>query len=110
MKSNFVRFLFAFVLAASVWGYFLDLECLLNRCETNSVAHTQCVSPAVLPDGSIPPVVLPEFAIIPSLIEFCIPAAPPIEVAAFPELHPPAEYLHFRAATPRRGPPTSLLS
>ncbi|MBX3167583.1 MAG: hypothetical protein KF760_09230 [Candidatus Eremiobacteraeota bacterium] len=113
MKFNFLRFAFAFVLAAAVWGYFLDLECLLNRCDhtrVTSATHGQCASPVILPDGASPPVVLPEFALPPALADLVAWAAPIPQVAAYSRLHPPPEFLFSREASSRRGPPLSALS
>lgn len=90
-------------------GYFLDVECMVNGCETTtSVAHGECVSPAILPD-SHPPAQIAEFSILPALLDVLAACQPSEEVAdvarTFWPLRPPPEHLLSSSAHSRRGPP-----
>ncbi|MBN9417341.1 hypothetical protein ABS71_14820 [bacterium SCN 62-11] len=109
MKSFRLRFILAALLVA-LMGYFFDLECLVNHCETvAATGHAECVSPVVLPDGHQPTQAL-EFSVIPVLLEVtvaCLPAEKVVaEVAeSYWPLRPPPEHLLTPTARSRRGPP-----
>ena len=102
------RLILAALMVALV-GYFLDVECMVNCCETTtSVAHGECVSPVILPDAHQPSQIA-EFSLIPVLLDLlavCQPSEQIADVAAtFWPLRPPPEHLLGSIAHSRRGPP-----
>lgn len=109
MKFLGTRIILAALLVALV-GYFFDVECMVNRCETASASHgaTECVSPMVIPDAHQPAQVA-EFSIIPVLLDLVAVCQPSEEIAdvvkTFWPLRPPPEHLLSATAHSRRGPP-----
>lgn len=104
------RFILAALLVALL-GYFFDVECMVNRCETAaSTSHGECVSPVVIPDSHQPAQVALEFILIPVLLDLVAACQPAEEVAdvakTFWPLRPPPEHLLSLTAHSRRGPPT----
>ena len=108
MKFLGLRIVLAALLVALV-GYFFDVECMINRCDTASPhGVTECVSPMVLPDAH-QPAQIAEFPIIPVLINLLAACQPSEEMAnvvkTFWPLRPPPEHLLSATAHSRRGPP-----
>lgn len=111
VKSLFSRLFFSALLMLAVFGYFLDLECLVNECDEVTVAHSLCVSPVVMPDAAPMPVVISEFNVIPMLLVEMAASLPPAPVLHAPldadsQLRPPPELLLTKVAITRRGPPS----
>ena len=113
MRPICTRLVFAALLVVAVLGYFLDLECYVNRCDRTvaSCEHGECVSPVVMPpDGAgASPAVLAEFSVLPVLLELAIACAPPVvcspPLCSHLELRPPPDFLLSNASISRRGPP-----
>lgn len=109
VKFLATKIVWAALLVALV-GYFFDVECMINRCETASSGHGvgQCVSPMVIPDAH-QPAQIAEFSIIPVLLDLvavCQPSEEITKVAkTFWPLRPPPEHLLSATAHSRRGPP-----
>lgn len=112
-RAPIVKFLgLRIVLAAlmvALVGYFFDVECMVNRCDTvSNHGVSECVSPMVLPDAH-QPAQIAEFSIIPVLLDLMAVCQPSEEIAnvvkTFWSLRPPPEHLLFATAHSRRGPP-----
>ena len=108
MKFLGVRIILAALMVALI-GYFFDVECMVNRCDTaSSHGVTECVSPVVIPDAH-QPAQIAEFSIIPVLMDLVAICQPSEEIAnvvkTFWPLRPPPEHLLYATAHCRRGPP-----
>jgi hypothetical protein len=111
VRSNFFRLTLAFLLVA-ITGYFFDLECLVNRCDTNtSLAtseHGECISPALMPDTIMTPTLVAEFfPFVPVLfVVATVPerTPPPPPEATGADLRPPPICASSEVIS-RRGPP-----
>lgn len=109
MSSLGSKLIFTALLVA-LMGYFFDVECMINRCETASTSHAagECLSPVVIPD-SHQPAQITEFSIIPVLLHVVAVCQPAAEIAdgaqTFGPLRPPPEHLLSSIAHSRRGPP-----
>lgn len=106
------RFFLAALLLVALTGYFFDVECLVNRCESvAATGHGECVKPVVIPDThSHQPAQIAEFVLIPVLLDLVVGCQASEEEVAdvaktFWSLRPPPEHLLSSTARLRRGPP-----
>lgn len=106
------RWILAAALMVALMGYFFDVECLINHCESVApISHGECVKPVVIPDShSHQPAQIAEFILIPALLDTLVGCQASEEEVAdvaktFWPLRPPPEHLLFATADARRGPP-----